>query len=290
MILGHPGKGEIYGFLHSGSRQSWCALRNPLSYPQILTTGLSAAVDHKVGGVLQFYPHFEALDRKRPLTFLAHEVKLLIFSVNPIKLAFNQPFIVGKNRQGYLYRFPGNLAINETVRPLCEPVQRIEKMACLNFAKKMAGNRQEFDWFLRVPHRIRNCELQGKITGVAGKTVLISAFTSRYQHCINSKYALPITIIPTGVKGHGERRNADVAGDPDTLYFAAALPAGGEFGLTLSLSGVKPRTIGLEAWLTGYQAPSRRGIQRSLAPAGFEKSLPYPHPLGFPTAMPLPGG
>jgi len=286
MVLGHPGRGEVYGFLHPGRAESWLALRNPLPIPQTTRFRPSDMESADAKWVLQFYPHYEILPTDGELTFLAHEVKVLVLSRRKIVLPFARPHQVEKRDGKYLYRFAGSEEVTRDVQPLAHPLQRVGGLQCLDFSREKISGGYRYRWFLATPCRMREAELQLRVKAPAASDVRLRAFVARYRG-VDTGYAASITTIPVGDPGRGERKNGGAACRQDEVYYAIPVPGGGRFNLSLTVEGApnKRRLIG--AWLAGYEAPSRNSVARKSGPARFRKCLPYQHPLGFGKALRL---
>ncbi|OGV77094.1 MAG: hypothetical protein A3K19_30655 [Lentisphaerae bacterium RIFOXYB12_FULL_65_16] len=288
MVLGHPGKGEVYGFLQPGARESWCVLRNPLSVPQAIALDAAALVSHPVRGVLQFYPHFQNLKPQATLTLLGHEVKILVLSATRRALPFPEPFQVESAGKAFLYRFPASLAIGPRVQPMVHAIQRLDALECLwNRCSDLPDGRRRCQWFLKTPYRLREPLVLLLARGKGARDLRLTAATSRYRGAVGG-FAIPVTVMQPGTPGYGESKNLDVTCDPDLACFALRVPAGGEFNLTLDIAGLPQEGCSLSAWIEGYEAPSRNGVRLRTPPRGFEAAVPCPHPLGFGRVLELP--
>ena len=289
MILGHPGRGEVYGFLQPGKSESWCVLRNPLPMPQTITFDVDDLTDHKVRTGWQFFPHYETFPGGGQITFLAHEVKVLILSDRKQKGPYSVPHMVEKDGRHYAYRFPASMPMSKSVRPLVDPIHRIDGLKCLDATKSKARGGRRHTWFLETPFRMRNLEVQFCLRGKDAENIKLRAFFSRSKGGTRG-YAIPITTIPVGTPGYGETRNADVTCRPDETYYAIRVPDGGQFSLSLTLEGGPAKGALTSAWIAGYEAPSRNAVVRKSGPARFARCLPFQHPLGFGKALKLPVG
>lgn len=287
MVLGHPGRGEIYGFLHPGRGESWLALRNPLPVPQTLHLHLRDLGIEDASCATQFYPHFESLPPNGDVSFLAHEVKILVLSQRRIALPYAQPHQVERDAGQYLYRVTSSEEVTRDVQPMADPLQRVGGLQCVSSGQdKVAGGRR-YHWFLATPCRMRNAEVQLRAKGPEVRDLRLRAFVSRYEGS-HGGYAAPVTTIAPGVPGHGERKNGGAACAADEVYYAISVPDGGRFSLSLTVEGAPSKGRLTGAWLAGYEAPSRNAVVRKSGPARFRKCLPYQHPLGFGQALQLP--
>jgi hypothetical protein len=290
MILGHPGRGEVYGFLQPGPTESWCVLRNPRPLPQTLSFDAAELCFHPVAQTRQFYPHHQELNPSGGLTLLPHEVKILIFDSVASPLAYEHPFQIETKGSEISCRFPASLTISDTIHPLVHPVQQSAPLGCDAFASENDGAKSIFYWTLTSPSRTRNLEVQGLFKGPATGRVNLAAYASRYPGNHHSQCALPVTWLTPGRPGYGEQRNLKDTCADDERYFSIPVPDGGRFYLTLEVEGLDAQTTLAEAWLTGYEAPSREGIVNPEAAGRFQDCLPYQHPLGFGQTHPLPLG
>ena len=283
MVLGDPGKGEVYGFVHYGDAESWLVLRNPLPVPQTLALDMGELGVGGAGSALQFFPHYELLPLDCDITLLAHEVKAVILSKLPVRLPFGLPHQVAERDGEYLYRFPASEAVTRKVAPMADPLQRVGGLDCVGLSPTAEGRR----WFLQTPCRMRECEVQLRARGPEAGALRLRAFISRYEGA-EGGYASPVVTVPVGGAGHGERKNGGPACRPDEAFFSIPVPAGGRFNLALSAEGAPEQGRLVEAWLAGYEAPSREAVTRKTGPGRFRKCLPCQHVLGFGRALRLP--
>lgn len=283
MILGHPGHGELYGFLHPGRTKSWCIIRNPKPVPQTFILNPAEWTSHPIRRILQFYPHCEVFRPGRKIAMLAHEVRIFILCSKSETWRFNYPHLMIAAGQGVSYRFPASLAVNVKIRPMVNSMHRFADLKCLSIKTKRTAAGLQIFWFLETPYHMRNLEVQ---LCIRNRVVLrVAAFCSRYEDGI-SGYALPVTILTPSQPGYGERRNLESVCCPDETYYAIRVPSGGRFLLAVIIHGRKFNLDNISAWLAGYEAPSRNGIHGA-PPRRFAGCVPYQHPLGFGRALPL---
>lgn len=288
MVLGHPGKGEVYGFANPGDGETWCMLRNPLPVPQNLKIDFTEIASHKAASVLQFYPHCQNLTAEQPLSFMAHEIKLIIISDKKAKPLFDLPYMPEKKGSNYIYRFPASATLTNKVRPMAHELHQIKDMIVENIEKTLLSDgTTEYQFTPTIPYKMREMELQLEFKADKNDTVSISAYTSRYSG-LNSCYALPVTEIADGVPGYGESKNPDSIFPAGKKYFSIKIPAGGQFGMTLRIKGLSEGSFLSGAWLAGYEAPSTEALTGSSAPMGLSKCLPYQNPLGFGKTLVIP--
>ena len=287
MILGHPGRGEVYGFLQPGKNESWCVLRNPLPLPQTIKFNTEYLGIHKVKSTEQFYPHYETLKPENGITFLAHEIKVVVFSSVEQKNSYKMPYMVKKKGKDFLCYFPASMTVTKSIQPMVHPIQRISSLKCLKVNKKKVRGGYQYWWYLEIPYRMQDIEFQFCIRTKKTKDIKLRAVISRSMDG-TSEYILPITTIPVGVPGYGEKKNIDVSCDPDKIYYAIRIPDGGQFGLELTLESISEKSVLISAWIAGYESTSRNAVVRKKCPVRFSRYLPFQHPLGFGKTLKLP--
>ena len=288
MVLGHPGRGEVYGFLQPGRTESWAVLRNPLPLPQTLAFDPSALAEHEVRTVWQFYPHYEVLNPAPGLTFLGHEVKVVILAAARLPPVHREPCMVSAAAAGFLYHFPASCTVGGQVEPLVHPIHRLPGLACRASRGEVTSRGTTYRWHLVTPARMRQLDLQFCLKGAGAGEVQPRAYISRYPGSPPGGYTVPVTTIAVGMPGYGEAKNRDITCDPAETFFTVRLPDGGEFSLNLVLPGGPTAAVLKAVWLSGYEAPGRTALRRQHAPARFADCLPYQHPLGFGRALELP--
>ena len=287
MILGHPGKGQIYGFVHPGKNQSWCVLRNPRPIPQRIKIDMKQFVPHNVQSVFGFYPHYQNFKLKQEITLLAGELKILILSAKKQNTGSLEQYMVTRQGNKYLYHVPGSVRLNNTIRPLVHGSQLVQKLECFEAKQENIKNGKKLWWNLGTLHRMRQLEIQLCISSKNAQNLKVRTFSSRYPDGLSS-YAIPVTEIPIGKAGHGEKRNLKETCRKDEIYYSIAIPDGGKFSVEIEITGAAAKDIKVSAWMAGFEDKSREAIIRKTAPAAFSKCLPYQHPLGFARALELP--
>ncbi len=286
MILGDPAKGEVYGFMQNGAKESWCVLRNPLPVPQKISFNAEDFVNHKVNSSLQFYPHSELLDTEKGIDFLAHELKIVIFSESKEKTEFKQPHMIEKKGREFLYYFPASSSV-KNAGPMLDKIHHIEDLKCVEFSSKKLDDGMQLRWIMQTPCRFRNAEIQFAIEGENATAIKPQASAARYVDG-HSAYSIPVTAITESPLGHGEKKNqADCKKTARPVYFAFEIPDGGQACITLKLTGASGNEK-ISAWAAGYEAPSRNGVAALKSVKRFSKCLPYQHPLGFGKVLQLP--
>lgn len=287
MVLGHPGRGEVYGFLQPGKNESWCIMRNPLPIPQTVKFYPNDFGAHKVKSTWQFYPFYETLKPESGITFLAHEIRIMIFSSEKQKNPCGIPFTVRRKGDTFLSYFPASVTVTKTVQPMVHPVQRINSVKCTEVKKKKLSNGVQYMWRLEVPYKMKDSELQLCIKADEKSDIKVRAVMSRSMDG-TSEYLLPITAIPDGVPGYGEKRNMDFPVNRGKKYYAVRIPYGGQFGIWLTLEGIPETGAEISAWVAGYEALSRNAVASKKCPVRFSQYLPFQHPVGFGKTLKLP--
>ncbi len=281
MVLGHPGKGEIYGFLQPGQDNSWCLLRNPLPIPQTLAFDAAAITGQPAKSAAQFYPDYRLLPSPGELTFLPGEVKVMIISGKKMSLPGKQPLQIQAEGDSYRSYRPSSSC------PQVPPVYQLPKLEFGDYSHQTVEGRLQLKFKLLVPYRMRNFELQLKISHPEMDKLQLWLANSRYGGWNFSCYHIPLTEVPYNRPGHGEAKNPDGFPERRERFFSASIPQGGEPYFNLEFSGADVQPENLEIWVSGYEAPERKGQPCTEAPLGFNRGLPYQHPLGFPLALRL---
>ncbi|MBN1445175.1 MAG: hypothetical protein JW957_03605 [Candidatus Omnitrophica bacterium] len=287
MILGHPGRGEVYGFLQPGKEESWCILRNPLPVPQTVKFNPSDIEIHRVKSTEQFYPCYETLKPEKGITFLANEIKIVIFFSVKRKKPYSLPYMVKKKGKDFLSYFPASATVTKSVQPMVHPLQRINSMKCAAAEKKKLPNGVQYMWRLEIPYKMKDSELQFCIKAKEKSDIKVRAVISRSMDG-TSEYLLPVTAISAGIPGYGEKRNMDFPINKGERYFSARIPYGGQFGIWLTLEGVSETGTEISAWVAGYEDLSRNAVACKKCPVRFSQCLPFQHPVGFGKALKLP--
>jgi hypothetical protein len=286
MVLGNPGHGEVYGFIQPGENQSWCMLRNPLPVPQRVKVDFNEMVAHEAGSVKQFYPCYDYF-QPGEMTFLAHEIKIMIIDKDASEPEYTVPFMVEPGACDYDYRFPASLNFDEHIKPLVKEIYQVPQMKFTNIEKSATETGLEMFFALTAPYRVRDLHLQLRINGQNSAKVEVKTYISRYPKAEGSCYALPVTFIPDNQPGYGEARNPDSSPQGTQKFLSMVIPDGGISHYRMQLTNFDSKTMELEIWASGYEAASRNVLNRSEAPMDFKKCLPSQHPLGFPLAVKL---
>lgn len=285
MALGNPAHGEIYAFVQPGNGTMWCALRNPLPFPQEIELDFAKLAGYKKCSTMQFYPDFRELQSGK-ITFLSHEVKVIICDSScRNNLPYPEPFQVVKSSDGIEYHFQSSKTISEDIRPMVCETYQIKAFEFGNADVTSEGDHTTATFKLRSPYRTRNLELTFCIKDDKEMKAKVSLFSSRYPGANGSSYAMPVTEIHQNQPGYGENKNPECTLRDGRRFFSAPAPTGGEAFFRLEAEGVTLDQ--LEIWAFGYEAPSRGYIKATSLPEPFSKSIPPQHPLGFPMAIKL---
>lgn len=286
MVLGHPGKGDIYGFCLPGQRSTWLALRNPLPFPQVLRLDGEALCGHAVASLTQFYPDFRALPDGGEVTLLPGEVKLVQGNRRCRRLPFSLPFQVESWADGSCAcRFPASS------RPRVPEVYQIPALTAAVPAIRASATGLQLEWRLRAPYRMRQFRLYVRIRHPRQESYALSLSSSRYPGWRFSCYGIPVSELPWNQPGYGERKNPDGHPVRAARYFMAEIPQGGEVYLNLEVSGGRCPAEAVEIWAAGYEAAAEESAPLRRRPLDFDSILPSGHPFGFPLALCiLPGG
>ena len=286
MVMGHPGHGEVYGFIQPGATQSWCILRNPLPIPQRVQVDFCDMVTHKAQSVKQFYPCYEYLQSDE-ITFLPHEIKIVVIDRAEAVPEYDVPFMVDSSKDGYEYRFPASLNFDDRIKPLIKEIYQIPQMKFSDIEKLPQENGLDILFSLTAPYRVRDFKMHIMIKGEKLDQVKIKNTVSRYKGVEGSCYVLPVTELQDNLPGFGEVRNPDSSPVESRKFFSMEIPDGGISNYRLSLIGFDPESMVYEIWASGYEAPSREALKKPETPMFFDKCLPPQNPLGFPIVVSL---
>ena len=281
MVGGVPSRGEIYGFLQPGEKQSWCILRNPLPLPQSFRLDNDdLKLTHKTGSVLQFYPNYKLIDKE--ITLPAHGITLLIFNSETQKMPFENEFITKFKNGRYHNYFPSTLNINTDIRPLVNEIYQTPELEVVDLKRSSEGRKTILNFMVKCPYRMRNFELQFGVKGPDATRSSARITFSRYPLANGSCCMMPMNEHHVNLPGYGEKKNPDLIAAPNQKYYSARLADGGESHYKLEIENVDFDRNEIELWLSGYEAPSRSSVKSAEAPFGFDNVLPFQHPLGFP--------
>lgn len=266
MVGGHPGRGEVYGFLQPGGRESWCLLRNPLPLPQRFQLKTAIQCTHPRSQILQIYPCFEELNNE--ICLPAHGISVFQVREEKIQLPCPGPF----QPHGKKIFLPNSQ---------CPEIDPLYQVSDLNI-EKLPGTDNECRLKVRSPYRMQNFQLQIRFSG-AGK---IRVTGTRYADGNTSCFAFPLTECFSSPPGYGEAKNPDGVVRWAGRFLTSPLPSGGDIYLKILLEEAPLNPADLELWVSGYEAPARKAALSAALPA-FSRGLPPQHPLGFPRLQKL---
>jgi len=281
MLGGVPSRGEVYGFMQPGEKQSWCILRNPLPIPQSFRLDSSDfKLTHDTESILQFYPNYKLIDKE--ITLPAHGIALLIFDSKMQRMPFESEFMTRLENGKYHNYFPSTLNIDDDIRPLVNEIYQIPKLEVLDFKRNSQNRKTIINFMVKCPYRLRDFELQIGIKGPDAAQSAVKTTFSRYPLADGSCCMMPVIEHYVNQPGYGERKNPDLIAAREQKYYSSRLADGGESHYKLEIENIDFDRNEIELWLSGYEAPSRNGLESADAPFGFNKALPFQHPLGFP--------
>jgi hypothetical protein len=281
MLGGLPSHGKVYGFMQPGEKQSWCILRNPLPLPQnFKIAGDDFKLTHAVESVLQFYPNYKLIDNE--IVLPAHGIAILILDSEKQEMPFEHEFMTKLKDGKYQNYFPSALSVNDSIRPLVNEIYQVPELEVIDIASSTENKNTTLTFMIKCPYRMRDFELQIGIKGPDATQSSVKAISSRYPLAGGSRCTMPVSEHHVNFPGHGENKNPDLITDADQKYYSARLADGGELHYRLEINNVDFEQNEVELWLSGYEAPSRNSLESAKAPFGFDKVLPFQHPLGFP--------
>jgi len=229
--------------------------------------------------VAQFYPDCRLLPSPGELTFLPGEVKVMVISGRKLTLPGETPFQVRAEGEACRCYRPSSAC------PQVPAVYQMPTLECGDLSHQTVEGRLQLKFKLLVPYRMRNFELQIKVSHPDMDKMQFWLANSRYNGWNFCCYHIPLTEVPYNRPGHGESKNPDGLPERRERFFVASIPQGGEPYFNFECSGAAIQPEHLEIWASGYEAPERVGTLCSSAPLGFTRGLPYQHPLGFPLAV-----
>ena len=272
MVGGNPAAGSIYGFFHPGPKNGefLLGLRNPSPLPR----------EYKLPGDAPFYeqcyPDCRIFSSEELITFAPHEVKILRGCAVPGKKDLEYPcqlFPAGRGKWQYF--------LPSSRRPGVPEIHRISELQKLHADAELLEEGSVFTFGIRVPFRMREFKVCFKVSGSVCDKIKVRLYTARSKNCRASAYALPVSELPWGRPGMGEKENPDVIPVQEGRFFAAELPQGGEVFCRLEVTGAAVKSEDLELWVTGFEAPAREAEKKKV-PRIAADFIPLPHPSGFP--------
>lgn len=275
MVLGSPGAGEIYGFLHPHADGAWLMLRNPSVEPQAVQLALPEWLGYEPGSVRQVFPYWT--DPGAELWLLGHEVRVLDIRREAQPALPWAEFIV---RGPGEWLMPGNVPRGE-VGPTVAPEMQIPALAAELLSDEATASERSLKLSVTVPYRMEQAELLVTLRGPeeALDGITVRGGTSRYLGDAIRDYA-PVTRVFRGIRGYGTSRVLPALGPRDRDDYVLSLPDGGMCGVGVELVGPRAAEVEVALWVTGYEAPARQTVVG--APGLTGGSLLPGQPYGFP--------
>lgn len=283
MVLGNPGFGEVYGYLHPFDDGAWLTLRNPSVEPQMVALPLQEWLGYSPGTLRQVYPYWEDLQAGETW-LLGHEVVLLRIyrekqaEVSPIP---GSGFMVRPAAEGYEYLFPGNRRLTDEIGPTVHESMQMPDFSIEQTADEAIEGGWRMMWYAGIPHRFEKAEvlitLRGPQEVLDGVTV--RGGNSRYRTVPMRHYAEVTRIFRQEERGHGTVRWLPPVGPRERDDYVFSVPDGGWSSITVDVLGDRANELVKEVWLTGYEATARQTIVRDTPPT--DGPLWPMHPHGF---------
>ncbi len=283
MVLGNPGFGEVYGYLHPFEGGAWLTLRNPSVEPQSVALPLQEWLGYSPATIRQVYPYWEDLGSGE-MWLLGHEVALLrLFAavqpdVSPIP---GSPFMVRAAGADHEYLFPGNRRLTYDVGPTVHESMQIPEFSIEPTMDEAIDGGWRMMWYVAVPHRFEKAEvlvtLRGPQEVLDGVTV--RGGNCRYRTVPMRHYAEVTRVFRKEERGHGTVRWLPPVGPRERDDYVFPIPDGGWSSITVDVLGEGAEELATEVWLTGYEAAARQPIVAGVAP--MHGPLWPTHPYGF---------
>jgi hypothetical protein len=276
MTGGNPIAGNIYGFVHPSENGSCIlALRNSSPMPMEYTLPTVSPFYE------QTYPDCRQYRAGDKVIFAPHEVKVLNGTQNERNSLPTYPCQLVQNANGtYKYYLPAS------ERPDVLKVHQVPELEKFYTVEEKTEKGFEITFGVKVPWRMREFKVLFKINTLDCSSSEIHLRTSRLKDCHESSYSLPLTEIPNGLRGSGERKNPDSVPERNCRYFAADLPQGGDLYFSLTIDKENLTAQDIELWVTGYEAPARKAEDEEITVPS-DILLPPPYPSGFPRNLRL---
>ena len=272
MFGDNPLAGSIYGFIHpSADGSSIVALRNSAPFP--LEYELPSTAPYYV----QSYPDCRVFEAGEKVVFAPHEVKIL--NGKSVKDdMFAEPCQLLPAEDGKYHRY-----LCASTRPDVLPIHQIRQLEKRYYNVSAVNGNLEITCGVNVPWRMRDFKMYLKISSKDCPEIAVR--TSRFQNCRESSYAVPLTEVPAGLPGSGERKNTASLIEQTDRYFTADLPQGGNVYFCIILKNTEVMPENIELWVSGYEAPARKAEPQTVSEPDI--LLPLPHPSGFPLNLKL---
>ena len=268
MVGGNPNTGEIYGFEHRNvkKKQLFLALRNPA--PEVQEEVIDTGFPHQV----QIYPDFRRIAPGEKVAFGAHQVRLVCGSETPWELPAETPFMVDK----------GTVFMPNSERPGVKEIYCLPELVELKKEFRKGEKGYELEFALRIPYRMRSSRLFVRINNCGKSVPEVKLRYSRYGGWHNyACYNIPVTEIPFGHAGNGERKNPEMAHDGDCRFYVFDVPQGGEAFMNLEINGCDVEKENIEVSYSGFMAPARKPESAKWRCSQLKNTFPPAHPEGF---------
>lgn len=268
MVGGNPNHGEIYGFLHRNekTKQTFLALRNPAPAVQ------SCTIDTGCPEQVQIYPDFRRVAPGEKMDFGPHEVKLIAGSAEKWELPVETPFAV---KEGKIY-------VENALRPGVKEIYCLPELVTLICKTSKLPDGIGIETGIRIPYRMRQSRLLLTLRNCGSQRPRIKLRYSRYGGWHDTScYTFPVTEIPFGSPGYGEKKNPDMSLEPETRYYAFDVPQGGEAFFNLEICGTDVREKDIDLVYSGCMAPAREPEKVKWNCKELKNTLPPAHPEGF---------
>ena len=268
MTGGNPNAGEIYGFEHISTKkkQTLLALRNPSPAPQehLIDTGFP----HQI----QIYPDFRRIAPGEKVTFGAHQVRVVCGTDTPWELPTELPFTADR----------GRVYVPNSERPGVKEIYCLPELVVMKNEFRQGEKGVEIESALRIPYRMRSSRLILKIKNCGDAAPRVELRYSRYGGWHHySCYTHPVTEIPFGYAGNGERKNPGADHERDCRFYTIEVPQGGEAFLNMEIRNCKVEEKDIELSYSGFMAPAREAEKGKWLCPQLKNTPPPSYPKGF---------
>ena len=274
MVGKNPMQGSIYGFFHpENDEKGVLALRNSSPFPMEYT------LPEDFPFYIQTYPDCRYFNAGEKIIFAPHEVKVLNSRKQDEKPFPDAPCQIQMSDNGNAEYF-----LPASRRPDVLPIHQIPTLEKRFFNEISVNGNLELTFGVSVPWRTRSFKMFLKLP--RGTASGITLRTSRFQNCRESSYTVPLTEVPAGLHGSGEKKNHTSSSNIPWQLFTADLPQGGNVFFSLTLHALSSIPDGTEVWVSGYEATARYPEEFTFQ-LSHDLLLPMAHPLGFPINLKL---
>jgi hypothetical protein len=268
MVGGNPNRGEIYGFEHPNAKkkQTMLALRNPA--PSVQEHAIDTGYPHQV----QIYPDFRRIAPGEKVPFGPHQVRVICGTEKTWELPSETPFITEK----------GAVYMPNSERPGVKEIYCLPEFVTMKNEFRKAEKGAEIEMALRIPYRMRNSRLTLKLKNCGESVPQIELRYSRYGGWHRySSCSLPVTEIPFGSAGNGERKNPGMDHERNIRFYTFDVPQGGEAFLNLEINGCQVDEKDIELNYSGFMAPAREAETGKWRCPQLKNTPPPAYPEGF---------